>query len=268
MDLYIQFVDTSKSRKTFSIDEFFFYFRKQWYDHHDYTQWMTYSDRNSVRQTSQFVNFSDEKIIDNVFIGSIPFIQLTIEEYIAKAWNLSYMDKMKPCFSAVQFTNLSINCHAVSISMLIEIIRLLPNLESLKVSFLSTDQLNNLSNEDSEMLLLVSITNKITKVKLNTLDNKNQVQFLMNLCPRMQYLEVECTTAKDMENIITLVFSTNNTHIPYLNCLCFCIYNADEKMIQNVNAIISFESLSGLEKLFYDYGVQRVQNKIYLKWKL
>jgi hypothetical protein len=217
---------------------------------------MTNSDRNSVQQT-----------FDNVFIRPIPFIQLTIEDYISNTWSSSYMDNMKPCFSAVQFTNLNIDCHAISISMLIEIIRLLPNLESLKVSFLSTDQLNNLSNEDAEMLLLVSITNKITKVKLNTLDGKNQVQFLMNICPRMQYLEVECTTANDMENIIGLV-STNNTHIHYLNCLCFCIYNADEKMIQNVDAIISFESLFGLEKLFHDYGVQRVQNKIYLKWKL
>jgi hypothetical protein len=162
---------------------------------------------------------------------STPPIQLTIEDYTPDIWDPSCIDDLKPCFMAVQFTHLNIDCKAISIGTLIEIIRLLPNLDSLKVSFLPVVELSCLSNEDAEMLLLVSITNKITKVKLNTLDDKEQVHFLMNLCSRMQYLEVGCTTENDMENLIGSVW-INNTHILYLCCLCICIHNANEKMIQ------------------------------------
>jgi hypothetical protein len=214
------------------------------------------------------ISYSDRsKMTDTGLTRFIPPIQFTVEDYTLGTWDPSYIDDLKPCFIAVQFTHLNIDCKAISIGMLIEIIRLLPNLDSLKVSYLPVVELSCLSNEDAEMLLLVSITNKITKVKLNTLDDKEQVHFLMNLCSRMQYLEVECTTENDMENIIGSVW-INNTHILYLCCLCFCIHNANEKMIQNVDAIISFERLFDFERPFRDYMVRRVQNKIFLQWKL
>lgn len=52
----------------------------------------------------------------------------------------------------------------MTINILLKILRLLPNLDSLKISFLPVLQLDNLSDEDAENLRLVSKTNKITKV--------------------------------------------------------------------------------------------------------
>jgi hypothetical protein len=225
-------------------------FRKQWYDYHEYRPMISYYDRMTGSEISR----------------STPPIQLTFDDFNSDTWDSSCIDDMKPCFIAVQFTHLHINHEGISIGTLIEIIRLLPNLDSLQASFLPVVHLSCLSNEDAEMLLLVSITNKITKVKLNTLDDKEQVHFLMNLCSRMQYLEVGCTTENDMENIIGSV-RINNTHILYLCCLCICIHNANEKMIQKIDTIICFERLFDLEKTFRDYSVRRVQNKIFLEWR-
>ena len=195
-------------------------------------------------------------------------IQLTIEGYSSDTWNPSYIDNMKLCFLAAQFNHLNIDCDGIPVGMLIEIIRLLPNLNSLEVSSLPIVQSSCLSTEDTEMLLLVSITNKITKVKLNTIDGMEQVNFLMNLCSRMEYFEVGCTTQTDLENIVGSISMNNITRIPYLCCLSLCIPNMNEKMIQSLDTIINFERLFHVENAFRDYVVRHIENRIFLKWKL
>jgi hypothetical protein len=176
---------------------------------------------------------------------------------------------MKSCFNAVQFTHLSIDCDELPVGMLIEIIRLLPNLDSLEVSSLPLIQLSDLSVEDSEMVLLVSIANKITKVKLDKMNGMEQIHFLINLCSRMQYLEVECTTDNDLANIIGCIAVNNIINVPYLCCLCLCVPNANEKMIESLNKIIDNERIFDYDnKTFRDYVIQRVQDRIFLTWKL
>jgi hypothetical protein len=180
-----------------------------------------------------------------------------------------FIDTMKPCFGSVQFTHLNIDGDKLLIGMLIEIIRLLPNLNSLEVSSLPLVQLNGLSPEDTEMILLVSTTCKITKLKLDKMNEMEQLHFLMNLCPRMQYLEVGCTTENDLEKIVGCISLNNIIRIPYLCCLCLCVPNANEKMIENLNKIIDFERLFDIDnQAFRDYTIRRRQKKIYLNWKV
>jgi hypothetical protein len=212
-----------------------------WFDYHEYEQTTNCSNRSI----------------------------LTIEGYTSSTWDPSYIDDMQPCFNAIPFTHLNIDCNGIPISVLIEIIRLLSNLNSLKISSLPLVQLHSLSTEDTEILLLVSITNKITKVKLDKMSGMEQIHFLMNLCPRMQYLEIEYTTKIDLENILGFISMNNIIRIPYLCCLCLCVPNANEKIIETLVKIIDFERLFNIDnKIFRDYVVQRIQNKIFLNWKL
>jgi hypothetical protein len=195
-------------------------------------------------------------------------IQLTIGDYTADIWSASYIDDMKPCLTAVQFTHLNINCKGLPISTFIEIIRLLPNLLTLEVSN-SPVHTDGVSFEDSEMLLLVSITSKITKVKLTKMNSLDQIYFLFNLCPRMEYLEVGCTTETDLEKIVGCISLNNNTCVLYLCCLCLCVPDANEKTIQTLHKIIDFERLFQIEsRTFDDYSIQHRPNKIFLNWKL
>jgi hypothetical protein len=181
----------------------------------------------------------------------------------------SFIDTMKSCFNAVQFTHLNIDCNGLPVGMLVEIIRLLPNLDSLEVSSLSLVQLSDLCVEDSGIFLLVSITNKITKVKLDKMNGMEQIHFLINLCYRMRYLEVECTKDNDLANIIGYISANNIIHVPYLCSLCLCVPNANEKMIESLDKIIDNERLFDNDnKTFHDYVIRRIQNRIFLNWKL
>jgi hypothetical protein len=237
-----------------------------WFDSQEYQQTDNSVKRITDQCTFNSVNIPCRQQPDKPFHRSI---QLTIEGNNSENWYQSYIDDMKPCFTAVQFTQLNIDCTGLPIGMLIEIIRLLPNLHSLQVSSLSLAQLKELSFADSEMLLLVSITNKITKVKLNKMDEIEQIHFLMDLCPRMQYLEVGCTTENQLETIIGCISVNNMTRILYLRCLCLCIPNADEKMVQKLNKIIDFERLFSIDnQTFCGYVIQRQQNQIFLNWEL
>jgi hypothetical protein len=237
-----------------------------WFNYHTDGQSITCSNRIIDQHTIKSNNIASQQEADRAFIRSI---QLTIEGYTADTWDPSYIDEMKACFIAAQFTYLNIDCDGLPIDMLIEIIRLLPNLDSLKVSSLPLVQLNDLSSENTEILLLVSITNKITKVKLDKMNGMEQIHFLINLCPRMQYLEVECTKDNDLANIIGCISVNNIIRVPYLCCLCLCVPNTNEKMIASLDKIIDYERLFDNDnKIFRDYVIRRIQNRIFLNWKL
>jgi hypothetical protein len=175
---------------------------------------------------------------------------------------------MKSYCVAIQFTHLNIDCDRIPIGMFIEIIHLLPNLESLKISSLPLVQLSGLSFEDSASLLLVSITNKITKMKLDKMDDMEQIHFLMDLCPRVQYFEIGCKTKNDLEDIVRSITMNSITPILYLKCLCLCFPNANEKMIENLQDMIDFERHFYVDKNFRECLLRRRQDKIFLNWKL
>ncbi|CAF3421173.1 unnamed protein product [Rotaria sp. Silwood2] len=145
--------------------------------------------------------------------------------------------------------------------MLIEILRLLPNLESLKVSSLSMLQSTILSFEDIKKYILISIINKITKVKLDKVTEKKQIQFLINLCPRMQYFEVDCMSNADLSTFMTFILINQMTHIPNLCFLCLNVPNANENMIKNLAMTIELETI--IDK----FKIQRIGNKFFLYWK-
>jgi hypothetical protein len=227
---------------------------------------MWFDDPEYQHRTTQQYSSKSIDIPDRATTQSI---QLTIEDYTIETWDPSYIDDMKPCFTAVQFTHLSIDCKGLPMGVLIEIIRLLPNLLTLEVSNSPVLQTDGVSFEDSEMLLLVSITNNITKVKLTKMDSLDQINFLFNLCPRIEYLEVGCTTETDLEKLIGCISLNNNTCVLYLYCLCLCVPDANEKTIQTLHKIIDFERLFQMEsKTFHDYSIQHRQKKIFLNWKL
>ncbi|CAF0872377.1 unnamed protein product [Rotaria sordida] len=190
------------------------------------------------------------------------FIQMTVEDYILTERFRLNIDKLKPAFIAIRFTHLNINNNNMSISMLIEILRLLPNLESLKISSLSMLQSEFLSVEDTKKYLLVSIINKITKVKLDKVTEKTQIQFLINLCPRMQYFEVDCMSNTDLKKFMTFILINQMTHIPNLRFLSLNVPNANENMIKNIAMTIE------LETIISNYKIQRIGNKFFLHWKL
>lgn len=196
-------------------------------------------------------------------------IQLTIQGYTNETWEPAYIDTMKPCFTAIEFTHLTIDCHGLPIGLLVDIVRLLPNLLSLQLSSWTDLHLQSLSFEDSEMLLLVSITNKISKVKVDQIQTIEQLQLVMDLCPRMQEFHVGYTTDNDLEKIIGCISLNNETRALYLRHLCLSMNNSNEEIVRTLHDMISFESLFQLEsKSFRDYVIQQRDKNVFLHWNL
>ncbi|CAF4951081.1 unnamed protein product [Rotaria sp. Silwood1] len=226
--------------------------KKEWSKFYEFTADATYSKHKYIQNN----NIITQKKTNNCSI------QMTIEDYMLTEQYRSNINKLKPTFSAIRFTHLNINNNNISISMLIEILRLLPNLESLKLSSLSIIQSTTLSVEDTKQYLLVSVMNQITKVKLNKVTEKIQIQFLINLCPRMQYLEVDCMSYTDLEMFMTFILINQITHIPDLYCLCLNVPNANDHMIKTIALTIE------LETIIDNYKIQRIGNKFFFHWKL
>lgn len=196
-------------------------------------------------------------------------IQLTIRDYPVDVWGTELIEIMKPCLTSVGFTHLNIDCNGLPFKILTEIIHLLPNLVSLQLSHTAILQSQSLSFEDSEMLLLVSITNKISKVKVNQIQSIEQMHLLMDLCPRMRYLEVEYTTDNDLEKIIGSISMCSNTRALYLCSLGVCKIDLHEQIIDTLNKMIDFERLFQPEsRTFRNYVIHRGHNKLVLDWNL
>ncbi|CAF1186455.1 unnamed protein product [Rotaria sp. Silwood1] len=157
-------------------------------------------------------------------------------------------------------------CHLeiseISINTFIQIINLLPKLDSLKISSVSLKQSKFLSINETELINLISNKNQITKVNLEKISNIDEVCFLLELCPRMTYLKVDFINNINMKLFVRIILLKIKTKCNYqLRSLCFCIQAADDQMIKTLQTMISFE------KLLLDYTIKRIQNNIYLQWK-
>ncbi|CAF0901477.1 unnamed protein product [Didymodactylos carnosus] len=229
-------------------------YRKEWIDHYEHMNTDTYSKQNSIE--NNYIS-NREKSIDHCII------QLTIMDYkFTKRYRL-FINKLKSTFKMIQFTHLNIDNNSMSINMLLDILRLLPNIESLKLSSLPILQLKSLSIEDTKIIYrLESVINKITKVKLDQVTEEQQIQILINLCPHIQYLEVGCMSNTDVPLLMKFILMNQMTHIPNLCYLCFIIPKADENMVRILAMTIDFETLIN------NYTIQRSGDKISVHWKL
>jgi len=169
---------------------------------------------------------------------------------------------------AMPFTHLKVTCQAIPNDVLIEIIRLLPNLHSLEILSMLGLQSNVLSTENSDMLLFAPVTNKIAKVKLHQMDEIEQILLLMDLCPRMEHLEMCCRTENDLKNIVTYLLTNSIRYMHYLRCLCICVPDANENMVESLNIIIDSKRPFYVERSVINYTIYRIQNKIFFDWKV
>ncbi|UJR38803.1 hypothetical protein I4U23_031468 [Adineta vaga] len=175
-------------------------------------------------------------------------------------WSISFMNSVSFILLAIPTTNLFIGLHKMPLSMFIRIIRSLPNLSTLHVPELSFDQLSSLSIEEKKDIRYFSINNKVTDV--NHSADLNLTEFLIILCPRMEYLKMSFISDISHETFIRLVLMKTITHTPNLHSMNIWLYKANDQMVRKLQNMINSE------KLLTDYIIKRWKNNIILKWKL
>ena len=197
-------------------------------------------------------------------------IHLKISEYDADSWYGLYIENAKAIYEAIEFTHLSIDCTDLLPHLMIQILRLLPKLTSLEVislpSIYSYDLCSSFAQPELEMLSFILINSKVTRV---TVRRTSSIEFILKLCPRIQYLEIEYSRDLDLEKIMGCIAVYNRTHNCYLNCICLMNPRMNDVIIQDMKRFINFERLLDFEnEQFNNYVIQEKDNKLLLTWEL
>jgi hypothetical protein len=145
------------------------------------------------------------------------------------------------------------------LSTFIKLLHFLPNLESLKMSFLFHLNMNDLSAEEEEDLRLISINNNITKV--SQIMNLNQLMFLINLYPRMEHFQVCGVEDKDLIKIVSLILKKTMTNIPHLRTLQINLWSINDGTVEKLKNMVHSE------KLLSNYTIKYTDTYFFLEWK-
>jgi hypothetical protein len=180
---------------------------------------------------------------------------------IASDENLDYLcENIYEIINTAQIYHLTI-CEDVDVSVFNRILTSISTLDSLQIASLSLSQSGSLSNDKESVLPTVSSTNQITKVNLKTMNNIEEMYFLMELCSHLIYLRVDDINNLDMKLFVRLILMKMKTqHQSKFQLLCFHVQAADDQMIKQLNKFID------KEKLLIDYTIKRVLDFIYLQW--
>ncbi|CAF3779105.1 unnamed protein product [Adineta steineri] len=121
--------------------------------------------------------------------------------------------------------------------------------------------LESSSIEHTRNHLLVSVINKITKVNIGQVTEEQEIEFFINLCPHIQYLEVHCLLNTDVSLLMKFIMN-QRTRIPNLCYLCFDFCMSDENLVRTLANIMDSDTVID------NYTIQRSGDKIIVHWKL
>ncbi|CAF3310798.1 unnamed protein product [Rotaria socialis] len=185
--------------------------------------------------------------------------QLDIIDLSNSKYNESCFDTIGRIQAAVKITRLNIIASEMFMETLIEIIGCVPDIDSLVISSLEMIPIRCLSTEEAKTLRLLSVKNVITKVRLHQMNDLAPVKFLLHLCRRMKYLDVDCTKKVLPETILRFILMHKIKRISRLPVLCLKIPEAD------IDIVDKLKSSNDIEQLCFDYKIEQIGNKIYLR---
>ncbi|UJR32689.1 hypothetical protein I4U23_020148 [Adineta vaga] len=139
-------------------------------------------------------------------------IELRVTGSLYRQANEIFTDQTKTLFRLICITRLDISQNEIASDILINLICCLPNLDALRLQSLSVVKSSSESNK-----------NKITKVNIQSVTELAHIQFLIELCPCMQYFEIGYSTDIDIKSIIKLVFM-KETYVIYSTDKKLCVY--------------------------------------------
>ncbi|CAF1467435.1 unnamed protein product, partial [Rotaria sp. Silwood1] len=118
----------------------------------------------------------------------------------------------------MQLTKLIIECFIFPIKNIINLLYLTPNIHTLSLNSLLLNDMNKNSKKQNEILQYISKKNKIQKLVLNWRRSLSNIQFVVDLFPRLKYLKVEMDR-KEIKQIIQFLLS--KTHNKTRNLCIF-----------------------------------------------
>ena len=192
-------------------------------------------------------------------------IKLAVDRLYFAASRETLANEIFSFISTFQITHLIVDCKKCLYTKFLQLLCILPNLNSLGIFSLSFFKLKCSSPEETELIQLWSKKNKITKLELRSFIEQadlEKIQFFIDLCTQMKYLQVKCENTWNLESILRYILSKNITKFSYFDFFCLRVPITSDNMIKQLQTIIN------LEKLIHDYTMTRTSDKIYLQWTL
>lgn len=151
-----------------------------------------------------------------------------------------------------QFTHLEMTCTTMVPHMITDLLEFLPNLRVLAVSYLkfSVPPLLTLANRISG--------NSIEKVKIEKVNQLDELEFFTTLCPGMNYFEMGIGNSIKIESVLQMLLNKRSEQNVCLSSLCFNVPEASAKLVQNLQTMIDRNNLRG------DCSIKQQGNQIFL----
>ncbi|CAF3371633.1 unnamed protein product [Rotaria sp. Silwood1] len=168
-------------------------------------------------------------------------------------------------FKNIHITRVDIDGKKLPYTKFIELLNMLPNLNSFEILSLSSFNVDHLFKQRIEPILFWSRTNQIKRLILESFIDENdleKIQVFINHTFQIEYLQVKYESNYNIESVVQcILLKTINKFLKY-NLICLCVNIANNIMIKQLQNMIN------REKLLHDYRITRSTNRIYLEWQL
>ncbi len=157
----------------------------------------------------------------------------------------------------LHITKLIIESDYICFTKLIEILGVIPNISTLKISCPSIFDEEYTSIQQNESFKIVSNTNLIKNVIISGISTLKRIELLVALCPQLESLQTGMDR-KTLNLIVQFILTKSNNHTRQLFFLC--ISNVPKLCLREVKRVIK------LEKLLENYLIQFNSRHLYLWW--
>ena len=196
----------------------------------------------------------------NYINSFIEYSQLTIKYVYSNEPVDILLKHIQRILNLTQIYHLNIE-QEISIERLMQIIHLLPDLMTFKLNSLTFYRSIIFNNQVFPTTFSIEHAKQIKYVYLEKTHQIQDIDFLMSICLRMEYLNVECIKDMNMKLFLKHILNVINNNHHHLRLLCIYITTADEQIIKQLKKMIDDE------KLLSDYTIHRELYHVYLKWK-
>lgn len=183
--------------------------------------------------------------------------QLTIRRCRSQICVENFFDHIRFLGRLTPITSLQIQINEFSTGILSSFLQLLPNLDTLTLILSNSSTIISSAQDQREWIDALSKINHIVRVNIKQHVLWEHIDILINLCPQMQFLRIQCENYSHMECLLRLILIRRKSS---LSSLHFVIANADESMV------IQLKTLIFSEKLLERYEMQRKGDQIALYW--
>ncbi|CAF1407481.1 unnamed protein product [Rotaria sordida] len=190
-------------------------------------------------------------------------IRLSLDEVCPEQWTKTIFinDYINHALALTQIYHLEIYAKIFT-DKLMEILRLLPGVTTLKIYSLSVLQQGDLSDDEIEFLCIRLPKNQIKKICFDNMKDMNEVYMLTLICSRINHLQIKCINYMHAQLLTGLILTEiKNVSNSLLRLLCFSIPEAHDEMIEKLEKMIDDKNLR------FDFTIKHVMDKIFLQWK-